>query len=207
MREILSVISALNLMLLPIAPASEAARTQNNISVEPTYEVAIDTQNYLQGVLYKLPQETAQGEEASPDVGMLLRDTLATAAESLAPPPPPPPPAPVAAAPAPVVMPEPKKTLLGTYRLTAYCPCKKCCGKSPSNPGYGITASGARATEGITVAMANLPFGTRIYIDGVGERVVQDRGVKGKVIDIFVSTHEACFNALYNRSAQVWILE
>ncbi|MGI6030719.1 MAG: 3D domain-containing protein [Eubacteriales bacterium] len=100
--------------------------------------------------------------------------------------------------------------LLGTYSLTAYCPCEKCCGKTPSDPGYGITASGAVAQEGVTIAMDKFPFGTRVYIEGVGERVVQDRGgaIKGNRIDIFCSTHERCFeNPNYVGTARVWILK
>ena len=37
---------------------------------------------------------------------------------------------------------------LGTFKLTAYCACEKCCGKSD-----GITASGTKATEGRTIAV------------------------------------------------------
>ena len=75
-----------------------------------------------------------------------------------------------------------------TYTITAYCPCVKCCGKSD-----GITASGEKAVEGITVAMdKSMPFGTKIYIDGVGERIVQDRGgaIKGNKIDLYFDSHE-----------------
>ena len=75
-----------------------------------------------------------------------------------------------------------------TYTITAYCPCVKCCGKSD-----GITASGEKAVEGITVAMdKSMPFGTKIYIDGVGERIVQDRGgaIKGNRIDLYFDSHE-----------------
>lgn len=74
------------------------------------------------------------------------------------------------------------------YVITAYCPCKKCCGKTDK-----ITASGVKAVQGITVAMdKSIPFGTKIYIDGVGERIVQDRGgaIKKGRIDIFFDTHE-----------------
>ena len=81
---------------------------------------------------------------------------------------------------------EPKLTLLGTYTIYAYCPCVKCCGKT-----NGITASGTVATEGRTVA-STLPFGTKIYIEGVGERIVEDRGggiTDGK-IDLFMGSHE-----------------
>jgi 3D (Asp-Asp-Asp) domain-containing protein len=74
------------------------------------------------------------------------------------------------------------------YTITAYCPCVKCCGKSD-----GITASGVKAVEGVTVAMnKSIPFGTKIYIDGVGERIVQDRGgaIKGNKIDLYFDSHD-----------------
>ena len=78
---------------------------------------------------------------------------------------------------------------LGTFKVTAYCSCEKCCGKTD-----GITSSGAKAVEGVTVAadINELPFGTEIYIEGLGERVVQDVGgsIKGNKIDVFCETHE-----------------
>lgn len=83
-------------------------------------------------------------------------------------------------------------TYKGVYKITAYCPCKKCCGKSD-----GITASGVKAIEGITVAMdKSIPFGTKIYIDGVGERIVQDRGgaIKGNKIDLYFDSHQEALN-------------
>lgn len=73
------------------------------------------------------------------------------------------------------------------YVATAYCPCKKCCGKTD-----GITASGVKAVQGVTVAMNNsIPFGTKVYIEGVGERVVQDRGgaIKANKVDIYFDSH------------------
>ena len=75
---------------------------------------------------------------------------------------------------------------LGLYTITAYCSCIKCCGKDD-----GITASGIKATEGRTVA-ADLPFGTVLEIEGIGSRVVEDRGVLGKHIDIFINDHNRC---------------
>lgn len=76
--------------------------------------------------------------------------------------------------------------------ITAYCPCMKCCGKTD-----GITASGDKATEGVTVAMdKSMPFGTKIYIDGVGERIVQDRGgaITGNRIDLYFENHQDAIN-------------
>lgn len=79
------------------------------------------------------------------------------------------------------------------YTITAYCPCAKCCGKS-----NGITASGVKAVEGVTIAVDTkvLPFGTKVYIEGIGERIVQDRGgaIKGNRIDLYFDSHQAALN-------------
>lgn len=71
--------------------------------------------------------------------------------------------------------------------ITAYCGCSKCCGKSD-----GITASGVKAMEGVTIAAdKSIPFGTEIVIDGK-TYIVQDRGgaIKGNRIDIYFDSHE-----------------
>ena len=80
---------------------------------------------------------------------------------------------------------------LGEYRISAYCPCEKCCLKSD-----GITASGTQATEGRTAAMNGVPFGTKIVIDG-HEYTVEDRGggLGSKIIDIYFNTHEEALNS------------
>ena len=73
-----------------------------------------------------------------------------------------------------------------TYKITAYCPCSKCCGKST-----GRTASGTKATAGRTVAASSkFAFGTKLNIGG-HIYTVEDRGgaVNGNKIDIFVNTH------------------
>lgn len=84
------------------------------------------------------------------------------------------------------------------YAITAYCACYDCCNKNPTDKGYGITASGAKAQQGITVAADTkvLPFGTKIYIEGVGERIVQDTGskIKGKKIDLYFDSHQEALN-------------
>ena len=74
-----------------------------------------------------------------------------------------------------------------TYKITAYCPCSKCCGKST-----GRTASGTKATAGRTIAApSNFAFGTKLNIGG-HVYTVEDRGgaIKGNKIDIFVSSHQ-----------------
>jgi 3D (Asp-Asp-Asp) domain-containing protein len=77
--------------------------------------------------------------------------------------------------------------------VSAYCSCQKCCGKAPGNPGYGITASGVAASSETAAAdWAILPRGTKIHVEDVGYRVVQDRGgaIKGHRLDLWFSSHE-----------------
>ena len=69
----------------------------------------------------------------------------------------------------------PKKVPIGSYELTAYI--------ATGNP----CASGVYPTVEHTVACNSLPLGTRIYIEGYGEFVVEDTGgIADNVIDIFV---------------------
>ena len=71
------------------------------------------------------------------------------------------------------------------YKITAYCPCAKCCGKAT-----GRTAMGTRATAGRTVAAsAKFAFGTKLNING-HVYTVEDRGgaINGNKIDIFVNS-------------------
>lgn len=86
-------------------------------------------------------------------------------------------------------------TYLGTFWVTAYCPCSICCG-AYSNPSNPTTASGAPAVEGVTCAASSeYAFGTELIIDG-HTYTVQDRGgaVNGNHVDIYFSTHQAALN-------------
>jgi 3D (Asp-Asp-Asp) domain-containing protein len=57
---------------------------------------------------------------------------------------------------------EPKQKYLGEYKITYYCACMKCCGKT-----NGITASGEKVKAGVTVAAPkDFPFGTKLLING-----------------------------------------
>lgn len=87
---------------------------------------------------------------------------------------------------------EPERVYLGRYKVTGYDTCSRCCGNS-----NGVTASGEIATVGRTCAAGReLPFGTRIWIDGLGERVVEDRGgaVNGGHIDVLCADHPECYS-------------
>lgn len=96
--------------------------------------------------------------------------------------------------PTPEPTPEPEPAWI-EFEATAYCACEKCCGVWAKNRPNGIvyTASGAVAQEGVTIAADwdVLPPGTVVYIDGMGERIVQDRGggVKGNAVDIYFEDH------------------
>lgn len=98
-------------------------------------------------------------------------------------------------------------TYVGSYFCTAYCveAYPHICGE-----GHGITSSGAKAQPGVTVAadIASLPYGTVIYIEDVGLRIVQDTGslVKGNELDVCVNTHEEALTWPGWGSHRVWVV-
>lgn len=78
-------------------------------------------------------------------------------------------------------------------RVTAYCPCRKCCGKYSD----GITACGYKIQPGDTFVAADrrYPFGTKMLIPGYSNNQpvqVLDRGsaIKGNRLDVFFATHQ-----------------
>lgn len=85
---------------------------------------------------------------------------------------------------------EPAWTSAGEFRIYHYCPCELCTGKKPGDRDYGITATGAVATEGRTVAVDPdvIPIGSEVLINGV-IYIAEDTGVKGKTIDMFINDH------------------
>ena len=80
---------------------------------------------------------------------------------------------------------------VGEYKCTAYC-----CENYPHicGTGSGRTASGTPVTPEVSVAVTDLkkfPYGTIIYIEDVGIRIVQDTGsFSTNKIDVAVATHE-----------------
>ena len=77
-------------------------------------------------------------------------------------------------------------TYLGKFKLTAYCSCPICCGEWSQY--QGMTASGVPAQAGVTVAMAGVPFGTKLKING-HVYTVQDRGTAYGHVDIYFDNH------------------
>jgi 3D (Asp-Asp-Asp) domain-containing protein len=76
------------------------------------------------------------------------------------------------------------------FEVTAYTANEESTGKHPGDKDYGITASGSRVRAKYTIACPpDIPFGTVLEIENVGERVCEDRGgaIKGKRLDIYVA--------------------
>ena len=81
-------------------------------------------------------------------------------------------------------------------KVTAYCPCSKCCGKWAD----GVTAYGHPIQKGdkFVAADKRYPFGTIMHVPGYshyyldGAVRVLDRGgaIKGNHIDVYFDTHQ-----------------
>lgn len=83
---------------------------------------------------------------------------------------------------------------LGTYRCTGYVATGNAC------------ASGVMPESGVTIASNSLPMGTRVYIEGIGERVVQDTGgMDVGTLDIFCNSVDECYAITGNYD--VYIIE
>jgi 3D (Asp-Asp-Asp) domain-containing protein len=80
------------------------------------------------------------------------------------------------------------KKELGRFKVTAYCHCVRCCGKSD-----GITASGTKVKEGRTIAVDPdvIPLGSKVELNG-NTYIAEDIGgaVKGNHIDLYFNSHE-----------------
>ena len=78
-------------------------------------------------------------------------------------------------------------------RVTAYCPCPKCCGEYSD----GVTACGHKIQPGDTFVSADgrYPFGTEMLVPGYNNgqpAQVLDRGgaIKGNRLEVFFATHQ-----------------
>lgn len=88
-----------------------------------------------------------------------------------------------------------KMTYIGDYELTAYA--------WTGNP----CANGNYPTCGYTVACNSLPLGTKVYIEGYGDYIVEDRGgMPNNVIDVYMGDHNTCVQ-FGRRSAKIYAYE
>ncbi len=90
----------------------------------------------------------------------------------------------------------PRQTTMNVSAYTA-----STCGKSASDPSYGKTSSGARASSWYTVAAGpSIPIGTVVYIPYFANQanggwfVVEDRGgaISNSRIDVYMDTYSEC---------------
>lgn len=97
---------------------------------------------------------------------------------------------------------EPKNALLGWRIITAYSSCPEETDDTPF-----ITASGQRVRDGI-IATNELPIGTKVIIEGLGEFEVQDRTNKryDYRVDIWMSSKEEALN-FGRQLKEIYILE
>lgn len=96
-----------------------------------------------------------------------------------------------------------------TMTSTAYCSCKKCTGKEPGDKGYGITSSGTKAERGtVAVNTKQIPYGTKLYVEGYGFATAEDTGgaIKKNRIDLFMESHEKALQH-GRKKVTVYILE
>lgn len=86
-------------------------------------------------------------------------------------------------------------TDVGGFLLTAY----EWTGKTCANGNY--------PTVGYTCASNYYPLGTRLWIEGIGERVVEDTGGMGmNVVDIYMGDEETCIQ-FGVQEAQITVIE
>lgn len=96
-----------------------------------------------------------------------------------------------------------------SFEISAYTNGKESTGKVKGDKDYGRTASGKITKEGRTVSAdpSLLPMGTVIYIDGIGERIVEDTGkaIKGHKLDLFIDDLQKArkFGRKYNVKVKV----
>lgn len=89
---------------------------------------------------------------------------------------------------------EPELIDLGEFRLTAYCSCKKCCGKWGANRGEEVVgAIGKVLTAGYSIAVDPkvIPYGSIVVINGKEYEAMDCGGaIKKNRIDIYFNTHD-----------------
>ncbi|HFL3653832.1 TPA: 3D domain-containing protein [Clostridioides difficile] len=75
---------------------------------------------------------------------------------------------------------------IGEFKVSAFCNCKKCKNNTNTKVKY-------RNYDGVNVAVdpSTIPYGTKIYIDGLGIRQAQPNSQKviGKEIKVYVKNH------------------
>ncbi|MHB1134775.1 MAG: ubiquitin-like domain-containing protein [Chloroflexota bacterium] len=87
-----------------------------------------------------------------------------------------------------------KLTVLATYYHNSTC------GKSPSDPSYGVTRVGTATRKGVVAVDPNvIPLWTNMYVPGYGTASAQDTGggIKGKHIDLYMPEGDNSWGVRY----------
>lgn len=103
-----------------------------------------------------------------------------------------------------------EKSCLGTFLITAYCPCYEC------SEGYGnrIAWTGAGHKYAIpvhTIAVDKniIPYGTKVKIEGYGDQifVAEDCGgyINGMHVDMYMSTHSETIN--FKKHGKIYVVK
>lgn len=93
---------------------------------------------------------------------------------------------------------------IGEFKLTAYCPCEKCCGewalKRPKDENgndivYGSTGEILVSGKSIAVDPKVISYGSEVYING-NKYIAQDCGglINGERIDLYFENHQDALN-------------
>ena len=94
--------------------------------------------------------------------------------------------------------------------VTAYSNHFNSTGKYPNDPTYGITTSGKKTYWGAVAAGPKIPLGTKMYIEGFGNKVftAEDRGggVRGYGIDIWFEQEADCWK-FGRKKLKIWIIK
>lgn len=84
-------------------------------------------------------------------------------------------------------------TSIGVFNASAYCPCAICCEKWGGNPINKTTSIGVGAYQGNTIAVdpSQIPYGTKLYVEGVGTFIASDCGsaIRKNKLDIYFANH------------------
>ncbi len=106
------------------------------------------------------------------------------------------------------VLPATAKAMMCT--LTAYTAGYESTGKLPGQPGYDITSTGQKAIQGLTIAVDPqiIPYGTPVYIPGLGIRIADDTGgaIIGNRIDVFYNQVQTALKFGVKRNVIIYLL-
>ena len=99
---------------------------------------------------------------------------------------------------------QPKKTYVGNFKITHYCPCYTCNGSWGSKTALGTTMTPNRT---IAVDPRVIPLGSKVEINGK-TYIAEDTGgaIKGNRIDMCVSSHSEAYARGVLNSVPVYIV-